>query len=217
VHGALNDVQRAAIKRLFHRDDTDPTSLWQRLKREPQQPTIKHIREHLAHVRWLQSLNTARHALDGIPEAKLQRFADEARALNISRMHETQEAKRVALAVALIRVRTAQALDDLADMFIRRLQTLHHQGNEALAEYRRQHQEQTDTLIAVLGQIVTGWQDSETPEQRLAMLDTLLGEDAEAIREQCDVHMGYAGNNYLAQSQHSCHQPQTRRACKACR
>ena len=197
VHGALDDVQRATIKRLFHRDDTDPPSLWQRLKREPQQPTIKHIREHLAHVRWLQSLNTARHALDGIPEAKLQRFADEARALNISRMHETHEAKRVALAVALIRVRTAQALDDLTDMCIRRLQKLHHQGNEALAEYRRQHQEQTDALIALLGQIVTGWQDSETPEHRLTMLDTLLGEDAEAIREQCEVHMGYAGNNYL--------------------
>jgi hypothetical protein len=68
--------------------------------------------------------------------------------------------------VALIRVRTAQALDDLADMFIRRMQKLHHQGNEALAEYRRQHQERTDALIALLGQIVTGWQDSETPEQR---------------------------------------------------
>jgi TnpA family transposase len=197
VHGALDDVQRATIKRLFHRDDTDPPSLWQRLKREPQQPTIKHIREHLAHVRWLQSLHTARHALDGIPEAKLQRFADEARALNISRMHETHEAKRVALAVALIRVRTAQALDDLTDMFIRRMQKLQHQGNDALAEYRRQHQEQTDALIALLGQIVTGWQDSETPEQRLTMLDTRLGEDAEAIREQCEVHMGYAGNNYL--------------------
>jgi hypothetical protein len=103
----------------------------------------------------------------------------------------------VALAVVLIRVRTAQALDDLTDMFIRRLQKLHHQGNEALVEYRRQYQEQTDGLIALLGQIVTGWQDSETPEQRLTMLDTLLGEDAEAIREQCEVHMGYAGNNYL--------------------
>jgi TnpA family transposase len=197
VHGALDDVQRATIKRLFHRDATDPTSLWQRLKRDPQQPTIKHIREHLAHVRWLQALNTGRQALDGIPEAKLQRVADEARALNIARMHETQEAKRVALAVALIRVRTAQALDDLADMLIRRMQKLHHQGNEALAEYRRQHQEQTDALIALLGQIVTGWQDSETPEQRLTMIDTLLSEDAEAIREQCEVHMGYADNNYL--------------------
>jgi hypothetical protein len=36
-------------------------------------------------------------------------------------MQAMQEAKRVTLAVALIRVQTAQALDDLAEMFIRRL------------------------------------------------------------------------------------------------
>ena len=121
-------------------------------------------------------MNTASQAVEGIPEAKLQRFADEARALDTSRMQAMQETKRVALAVALIRVRTAQALDDLADMFIRRLQKLHQQANDALAEYRRQHQEQTDTLIALLAQIVTGWQDSDTPEQRLAVVDTLLGD-----------------------------------------
>src|SRR5688572_27569913 len=98
---------------------------------------------YFAHAQWLKSLNTGRHALDGIPETKLQRFADEARTMDISRMKETQHPKRVTLAAALIRIRTAQALDDLADMFIRRMQKLHHQGNEALAEYRREHQEQT--------------------------------------------------------------------------
>ena len=51
--------------------------------------------------RWLQSLNTARHALDGIPETKLQRFADEARALDMARMQEAQAAKRLTLAVDL--------------------------------------------------------------------------------------------------------------------
>jgi len=51
---------------------------------------------------------------------KLQRFASEAGALNVSQMNETQESKRFTLAVTLIRVRTAAALDDLAEMFIRR-------------------------------------------------------------------------------------------------
>lgn len=112
-------------------------------------------------------------------------------------MKETQQPKRLTLAVALIRIRTAQALDDLADMFIRRMQKLHHQGNEALAAYRREHQEQTDGLIALLGQIVSGWQASECVEQRLRTMESLIGNDAESIREQCEAHMGYAGNNYL--------------------
>ena len=34
----------------------------------------------------------------------------------------------------------------LAEMFIRRVQKLHQRGKEALAEYRRHHQEQTDAL-----------------------------------------------------------------------
>jgi hypothetical protein len=71
VHAALDDVQRATIQRLLSRDDQEGASPWQRLKREPKRPTTKRSREHLAHVRWLQSVNTARHALDGIPETKL--------------------------------------------------------------------------------------------------------------------------------------------------
>jgi TnpA family transposase len=197
VYAALDDSQRAAITRVLSRDDSETTSPWQRLKREPKQPTIKRLREHIAHARWLHSLNTGRQALDGIPEAKLQRFADEARALNVSRMQAMHETKRVTLAVALIRVRTAQALDDVAEMFIRRMQKLHHQGQEALEDYHRQHQEQTDALISLLGQIVNDWQASETPDQRLEAIDTLIGEDADTIRAQCEAHLGYAGNNYV--------------------
>jgi len=197
VFTALDDVQHAMLTRLLTRSDTDPTSLWQRLKREPRQPTPKQLREHLAQARWLQSLNTARHTLDGIPETKLQRFADEARALNVARMNETLEAKRVTLAVALIRVRTAQALDDLAEMFIRRMQKLHNKAKEALDEYRRQHQEQTDALVALLERIVTGWQASDRPKQRLQTIDALIGSDADTIRDRCEAHLAYAGNNYL--------------------
>ena len=151
VHAALDDVQRATIHRLLSRDDQEGASPWQRLKREPKRPTTKRLRDHLAHVRWLQALNTARHALDGIPETKLQRFADEARALDIARMQETHAAKRLTLAVTLIRVRTAQALDDLAEMFIRLMHKFHHKAKEALDEYRDQHQEQTDALVSWSG------------------------------------------------------------------
>jgi hypothetical protein len=143
VYHAMDDLQRATIKRLLTGDDNQGSSMWQRLKREPRQPTSKNIREHLAHLQWLQSLNTARHVLDGIPEMKLQRFAAEASAYNLSRMIETEESKRYTLAITLIRMRTAQALDDLAEMFIRRMQKLHYQAKEALETYRRQHMEES--------------------------------------------------------------------------
>ena len=133
----------------------------------------------------------------GFPEVKLQRFADEARALNLTRMHLLNAPKRFTLAVALIRIRTAQALDDLTEMFLRRLQKLHQQAHDALEEYRLQHQDQTDALIAFLGQIVMDWQASNTPVQRLQAIDALIGEDVDTIRAPCETHLGYAGNNDL--------------------
>jgi hypothetical protein len=72
-----------------------------------------------------------------------------------------------------------------------------HQGNEALANYRRQHQKQTDALVSLLGQIVSGRQASTCTEQQPKTIESLIGHDAEAIREQCEAYMGYAGNNYV--------------------
>jgi hypothetical protein len=88
-------------------------------------------------------------------------------------------------------------LDDLAEMCLRRLQKLHQQANNALADDRRQHQEQADTRIALLGQIVSDWQASPTPVQRLQAVHALIGTAADTIRAQCDTHLGYAGNNDL--------------------
>ena len=197
VLDALSLSQRASINQLLTHDESDTTSQFQRLKREPKQPTTKQIREHIDHLRWLESLNTAGHVLDGVPETKLERFAAEAKALNVSRMNEIHQSKRFTLAVALIRVRTAQALDDLAEMFIRRMQKLHRKAKEALEAYRRQHQEQTDTLISLLGKIAQSWQTNDPPEQKVLAVNALIGDDAEEIEQQCEAHMGYAGNNYL--------------------
>jgi hypothetical protein len=197
IADALDDLQRLALTRLLSREERETTSAWQRLKQEPKQPTPKRIRAHLAHVQWLQSLPTASQALDGVPETKLQRFAEEARAFNVTRMHSLPEPKRDAVAVALIRVRTAQALDDLVEMFLRRVQKLHQQAQEALADYREQHQEQTDALVALLGHIVSGWQASETPEQQRQAVEALIGGRTETILAQCEAHLEYAGTNYL--------------------
>ena len=70
VYAALDDTQRAALPRVLTRAASAATSLWQRRKREPKQPPTKHMREHLAQGRWLQTVKTARQALEGIPESK---------------------------------------------------------------------------------------------------------------------------------------------------
>jgi hypothetical protein len=41
-------------------------------------------------------------------------------------------------------------------------------------------------------------QNSPTPEERLATIDTVIGAQAETIREQCEIHLEYAGDNYVS-------------------
>lgn len=194
---ALSAPQKAAVSRLLTREDGSAKSSWDTLKRDPGQPTVKRIREYAEHLCWLQSLHGTSETLNTLPETKLQRFAEEARALNVSRMNEMQEPKRFTLAAALIKTQTAQATDDLTEMFIRRISKLHWLASEALQAYRLKNQEQTETLVALLGKIVGGWQAGATPEQRFRAVDGLIGGNAQSILEQCEAYLGYAGNNYL--------------------
>jgi len=195
VYHALDDRQRQAITALLTRDAHETTSPWQRLQREPRHPTTKRIREPLAPPRWLQSLNTARHAVDAIPETTFQRCADEARALQVTQMNRYRDAQRATLAVALTRVHTAQALDDLAEMFLRLRQKMHHKAQAALDASRRAHPEPTEALLSLLSERVGGWQQSETTEEQLKTIRTVIGADTDNILEQCAAHLAYAGHN----------------------
>ena len=108
------------------------------------------MKEFLAHLHWLRTLDVPSTVFAELPAVKLQQFAAEARALPAYEMRRLRWSKRYALAAALLRRQVAKALDELTEMFLRRMHKLHQYGEEALAEYRRQHQEQTDTLINLL-------------------------------------------------------------------
>ena len=47
------------------------------------------------------------------------------------------------------------------------------------------------------GRLSAAGSTARRPKQQLKTIDTLIGEDADTIREQCEAHLAYAGNNYL--------------------
>ncbi len=65
--------------------------------------------------------------------------------------------KRYTLAAALLLTQAAQALDDLAEMLIKRLLAIHHKGKEALQAYRSKHQARTDALVTTLRDLVVAY------------------------------------------------------------
>lgn len=112
-------------------------------------------------------------------------------------MRRLRESKRYALAAALLRRQVAKALDELTEMFLRRMHTLHHVGEEALATYRRQHQEQTDTLINLLYDVTQIVIQEHTPEKGWAAIVQRLRPEPATIVAQCEAHRIYTGNNYF--------------------
>jgi hypothetical protein len=192
----LGKVIRNQIDSLFLRPIDVPHSPWERVKREPKSPTVKHMKEFLVHLQWLRTLDMPGAVLAEIPAVKLQQFAAEARSLTAYRMNRLRGSKRYALAAALLRRQVAKALDELTEMFLRRMHRLHQYGEEALEDYRRHHQDQTDALITLLYDVTRIVMQEGTQEDRLAAIVRLFRPDPTVILERCEEHRAHAGNNY---------------------
>lgn len=128
---------------------------------------IKNLKALVWRLKWLDQINTYQGALEHIPNVKLKHFATEAMSLDAARMKELEPHKRYTLAAALITTQLARTLDDLASMFIRRMQNIHVKASEALDKYREEYQARTDRLITTLRDVVEAYStDGEIKESR---------------------------------------------------
>jgi TnpA family transposase len=197
VYDSLSESQKELIISLLKQNQDDTKSGWHRLKQEPTQATTKNMREFIQHLHWLVSLSGGRKVLDQIPEAKLQRFSDEAKSLNLAQMNETDEKKRFTLAAALIRTQNAQGIDDLTEMFIRSVGKLHRRGRDALNEYHLRHRETTENLIETLSRLLNALDSSKSATEQINAITNIIGDDTEKLASECEAYLGYANNNYL--------------------
>src|SRR6266480_2130862 len=132
----------------------------------------------------------------GVPHSKIKQFAAEAKTLDAARMREMLPRKRYTLAAALLLVQSAQALDDLAEMLIKRMLAIHQKGKEALQQYHLEHQARTDSLVTTLRDLVVAYRKKGTTQERFAAIEGVLGEQSEEVLKQCEEHLAYAGNTY---------------------
>ncbi len=170
---------------------------WDRLKREPKQPTRKEVTSFLQHIRWL-----ARHA-EGLPEfdmvatTKLTQLTLEARALDAAQMKELSKSKRYTLAVLLIRSCLRRATDDVAEIFVKTVRKLDNDAKNRLKEYYLEHTRQVERLVGQLRDVLTAYQQEGTDEKRGAAVGGALIDQPEQLITECDEHMAYADNNYF--------------------
>src|SRR5262245_61741576 len=184
----LDAIQRARLETLLTRPPEARRSLWDTLKQTPKSPTVKHMKESLAHLHWLRSQDLPVSLFAAIPAVKREQFAAKARSLDVFNMNRLRWSKRYALAATLCRQQVATALDELSEMFIRRMHTLHTRGEEALETCRKQQQGRIDALIALLQGVARLVVAKEDNGNRLARIVGLFGPDPQLILDQCIEH-----------------------------
>jgi len=196
VAARLDPVTCARLDTLLTRPHAARRSPWDTLKQTPKSPTVKHMKESLAHLQWLRSQDIPAPVLAEVPAVKREQFAAEARSLDVFGMNRLRWSKRYALAATLCRQQVATALDELGEMFVRRMHKLHVRGEEALETYRKQHLERTDTLIDLLYDVTRLVTTPGDGAERFARIQELFRPDPTVILAQCEEHRAHAGNTY---------------------
>jgi TnpA family transposase len=193
---ALTDEHLCQIDQLFATDPQTHESPWNRLREDPGKPNLKHLKELLDHITWLSSLQIATQAGTSIPDVKIKRFAAEAQTLDAARMQDMRSRKRYTLALCLLTTQYAQALDDLAEMVIKRLLKLHQQGKEAFEAYRNSHQKRIDELIEVLRDVTVAYRGEGTDQERMAAIDEAFDGESTNVLQDCETHLAFVTNTY---------------------
>jgi len=197
VYQAIPQEARTALDALFVVEDGARLSGWEQLKQEPASPTLTHLRDLIDHLFVIseQRKLLPPQLFTDTAEGKVKQFATEARALDATEMKDLEPYKRLTLAAAFVQIQSAGALDDLAEMCIKRMLAIHQKGKDALERYRVEHQARTDALVLTLHDLVKAYGKEGNSEERLAAMESVIGDKAANILQDCEEHLAHVGNN----------------------
>lgn len=170
---------------------------WDRLKREPKQPTKREVASFLQHIRWLSLHAEGLPEFDGVAATKLAQLTLEARALDAAQMKTLVPNKRFTLAVLLIRSRLRQATDDVAEIFVKTVRKLDNDAEKRLKEYHLEHTRQVERLVGQLRDALTAYVQETSDARRGAAVGNAWHDEPDRLIAECDEHMAYADHNYF--------------------
>jgi Domain of unknown function (DUF4158) len=196
VRQYLNLESCQNLDSLFITPESASHTPWHELKQDPGKPILKNLKALVWRLKWLSKLDTYKDALEHISNVKLKHFAIEAMSLDAARMKKLEPHKRYTLAAALIATQSARTLDDLATMFIRRMQKIHVKAKEALNKYREEYQARTDRLISTFKDVIVAYSTEGEVQERFSEIENALGENPDQLLTECEAHLAYTGNNY---------------------
>src|SRR5260370_37060107 len=72
---------------------------------------------------------------------------------------------------------------------------IHQKGKDALERYRIEHQARTDALVLTLRDLVVAYGKEGDSEERIAAMESVIGDKAAKILQDCEEHLAHVGNN----------------------
>jgi len=203
----VSRLKMTDLELLEHLLITDPLSgrsPYNQLKQISKSPTLSHLKVLLEHLHWLETLANVEEFLKDIPPLKLEHFAAEAKALDVAEIQDFTPPKRYTLVLSLIHHSLIQTRDNLANMFLKRIQTIKNRGKEELERLRFLHQEKTENLVIaftdVLRTLSSFPEETQTPENQIPQTLKSLLESYGGVTQllsDCEAVASYSGNNYF--------------------
>lgn len=194
----LGPEEKERLDALLLAEGRGSRSLYHRIKLVPKSPTLKHLREWIAQLDWLESHGRIDHLLAGLPPLKLKHFAAEARALDATEVRNFAPPKRYTLLLCLIHRARVQCRDQLALMLIKRMAKIRQRAKDELEELRVHYREKTASLVSLLAEVVTASEQSVSDEEVGQSIRTLLAKrgPAQQLLEECETVVAYSSDNY---------------------
>ncbi|MFA6172237.1 MAG: Tn3 family transposase [Kiritimatiellales bacterium] len=200
VHERLSHAEREQLDALLEiaGNPQKKTSFFA-LKQLPKRSSLAHLQDLLDHFVKLSNTVGANHHLAEIPVAKIKHFAAEAKALDAAELKKFTPAKRYVLILCMIHRARVQARDDLADMFIKRMNHLHRRGKDELERQRAKYRQKTDALVATLADVIGVLETEPTDEAAGKTIRALLSDQGgmQALQDDCAAINAFRGDNYF--------------------
>ncbi len=199
VFSRLTTAQTQQLDRLLVVEFEQRQTEFNRLKKLPQRPSRQHLEDLLDHLDWLKSFGDVDGPLAGIAPMKIRNFAHQAKALDAGELKDFAPANRYTLLLCLIYRMRVKTRDDIAEMLLRRMATIHKRAKEELVEIQLEQRQRAEKLIGRLDEVAAIAASDLSDLQAGRKVRAALSADGgvEKLRQECAAVRLWQGDNYL--------------------
>ncbi|PFF33703.1 Tn3 family transposase [Bacillus cereus] len=198
VFSRLSSEQIHSFNELLIRSTNQHYSDYNRFKTLPKKPTLKNLRDHIDYFIWLQSYGDMTPFLEGIAPSKIKYYAAEAKSLDAAELKDYSEPKRITLLICLIHQAQVKTKDHLAEMYQKRIGTMHNSSKEDLKDMKEQKQNELENLITIFNDVLlvmANENDDAVSYEKVKETIASYG-SVQTLLDKCEAMASIKGNNY---------------------